>query len=550
MGLRSEQTSSPPPDSDSQSDSDSITETLEQVGRLAFPTFSITPHLPTLPKLAALKRDYNTTSLGRKLAELNVKKDELARIYTQLSESLTDVVNSNLDYPVEDLHDPGGVEVLQEPETTVSLVKDRLASYDHLTYLTFEQFNDQAFLRRRIKEILSLDLLPLDQRFLIQKLMSRSYLEKQRYERAETDDTDHEAGRDEVVLGPRDLEPTYYNAEENMLGCAHYQRNCKVECPTCRRWYTCRFCHDQEVQSHQLQRSRIKHVLCMFCNTPQLAQHYCVNCSRKLSEYYCDTCKLFDNDQLKNIYHCDDCGICRLGLGINQDYFHCKNCNTCISIELQENHKCIENSTHSNCPICDEYMFSSTKKVVFMLCGHPIHQSCYDEFTKHSYKCPICSRTIVNMELQFRVLDKEIGATRMPDGMAAWTSVVKCVDCGGKSRVPYHYLGLKCDHCQSYNTMQLQLLKSDKDETDDGAYTAADEKQLITHSLDDNFQFDDRLELPGAQLTGSANIEDSDSEDDYVDNFVRVINNFESYSTISDAFKDWINASKRKVNAM
>ncbi|KAG7901672.1 hypothetical protein KL907_004342 [Ogataea polymorpha] len=203
MGLRSEQASSPPSESDSQSDSDSITETLEQVGRLAFPTFSITPHLPTLPKLAALKRDYNTTSLGRKLAELNVKKDELARIYAQLSESLTDVVNSNLDYPVEDLHDPGGVEVLQEPEETVSLVKDRLASYDHLTYLTFEQFNDQTFLRRRIKEILSLDLLPLDQRFLIQKLMSRSYLEKQRYERAEADEPDSEAGGDEVVLGPR-----------------------------------------------------------------------------------------------------------------------------------------------------------------------------------------------------------------------------------------------------------------------------------------------------------------------------------------------------------
>ncbi|KAG7795632.1 hypothetical protein KL929_003983 [Ogataea haglerorum] len=86
MRLRPEQPSSPPADSDSQSDADSLTETLEQVGRLAFPTFSITPHLPTLAKLAALTRDYNTTSLGRKLAGLNTKKDELARIYAQLSD--------------------------------------------------------------------------------------------------------------------------------------------------------------------------------------------------------------------------------------------------------------------------------------------------------------------------------------------------------------------------------------------------------------------------------------------------------------------------------
>ncbi|KAH3658647.1 hypothetical protein OGATHE_006815, partial [Ogataea polymorpha] len=128
-------------DTGSDSDIDSLTETLEQVGKLVFPTFSILPHLPALPKLAALKMDYNSTSIAKKFSELSSstalhfqgfteKKDELAKLYSEMSESLTDVINSNIDYPVEDLHEPAGVEILQEPKTTVSLVKDRLASYD------------------------------------------------------------------------------------------------------------------------------------------------------------------------------------------------------------------------------------------------------------------------------------------------------------------------------------------------------------------------------------------------------------------------------------
>ncbi|ODV85904.1 hypothetical protein CANARDRAFT_197537 [[Candida] arabinofermentans NRRL YB-2248] len=428
------------------------------------------------------------------------------------------------------------------------MIEERLANYDHLTYLTFEQFSDQYFLRNRIKEILQLNITPLDQRFLIQKLMSRSYLEKQKYEKEDDVENENE-DEDEVVLTADDKEPTYYNLEENILGCQHYQRNCKIECSFCKKWYTCRLCHDQEISSHQLQRAKTTHILCMFCSTPQFPQQYCINCDKKLSEYYCDKCKLFDNDPLKNIYHCDSCGICRLGLGLNQDYFHCDNCNACISIELRSNHKCIENSTHSNCPICDEYMFHSTKTVVFMLCGHPIHQSCFDEFSKHSYKCPVCSRTVMNMELQFRVLDKEIKESKMPDGMADWKTVIKCVDCGGKSKVPYHYLGMRCDHCKSYNTMQLKLIKANGAQSSINYEKSSGEVGFIENSLDDNFQFDGHVEghdEPDAGLKLRGNDYDSEDEADYADNFIRVINNFDKYSSIGDAFKDWLNTSKRK----
>ncbi|GME98256.1 unnamed protein product [Ambrosiozyma monospora] len=170
-------------------------------------------------------------------------------MYLEISESLTDVVHSTIEYPVDDLlnesgnpteadngpaTEPAGIEKLKQPNVSLLLSEDRLASYDHLTYLTFEHFNDQKFLRKRIKEILTSDLSPLDQRFLIQKLMSRSYLEKQKYkkelqeslvaeddEEEEVDESEDESdgdGDDEVVLLAKDKEPTYFNIEENILG--------------------------------------------------------------------------------------------------------------------------------------------------------------------------------------------------------------------------------------------------------------------------------------------------------------------------------------------
>jgi hypothetical protein len=35
-------------------------------------------------------------------------------------------------------------------------------------------------------------------------------------------------------------------------------------------------------------------------------------------------CKLWDDDPEKSIYHCNDCGICRIGQGLGKDFFHCK----------------------------------------------------------------------------------------------------------------------------------------------------------------------------------------------------------------------------------
>ena len=143
-------------------------------------------------------------------------------------------------------------------------------------------------------------------------------------------------------LSPSDLKPTYYQkplpfpkdedqegssmeVEEAMtsLGCEHYKRNIKLQCSACNKWYTCRFCHDA-VEDHMLNRRETKNMLCMLCGCAQAASEECALCSKRAAWYYCDVCKLWDDDPEKSIYHCNDCGICRVGKGLGKDFFHCK----------------------------------------------------------------------------------------------------------------------------------------------------------------------------------------------------------------------------------
>ncbi|KAJ9132637.1 Zf-CHY-domain-containing protein [Pleurostoma richardsiae] len=242
------------------------------------------------------------------------------------------------------------------------------------------------------------------------------------------------------------------------FGCEHYRRNVKMQCATCERWYTCRLCHDA-VEDHVLPRRETKHMLCMFCGCAQKASDTCANCSQSAAQYYCNICKLWSDDVGKPVYHCNECGICRIGRGLGKDFFHCKKCNACIAVSIETTHKCIERATDSDCPICGEYMFSSQKTVVFMDCGHSIHKKCREEHLKRSYKCPICSKSITNMAAQFRTLDIAIAAQPMPDEYQHMKAVVLCNDCSAKTTTAYHWLGLKCEMCNSYNTVQLQLLR-------------------------------------------------------------------------------------------
>ncbi|KAL8739027.1 MAG: hypothetical protein Q9181_000309 [Wetmoreana brouardii] len=148
-------------------------------------------------------------------------------------------------------------------------------------------------------------------------------------------------------LSPEDMKPTFYHKpihsqpnaefesraadrlledggeEPKPLGCLHYKRNIKLQCSACYRWYTCRFCHD-EAEDHSLNRRETKYMLCMLCGCAQPASEECTQCGECSARYYCSVCKLWDDDPGKSIYHCNDCGICRVGQGLGKDFYHCK----------------------------------------------------------------------------------------------------------------------------------------------------------------------------------------------------------------------------------
>lgn len=90
-------------------------------------------------------------------------------------------------------------------------------------------------------------------------------------------------------------------------------------------------------------------------------------------------------------------------------------------------------------------MFTSPETVVVMRCGHSMHRKCLEEYSKSSFRCPVCNKTIANMESTFRNLDRTIESQPMPAEFKDTKGLIYCNDCGAKSIVKYHWLGLKCD---------------------------------------------------------------------------------------------------------
>ena len=148
-------------------------------------------------------------------------------------------------------------------------------------------------------------------------------------------------------------------------GCSHYARGCKLRAPCCDELFSCRFCHDavkSEGESdpqakHSMNRHQVKSVVCLVCATEQPPGPACTSCANSFGAYFCGVCNLYDDDLSKQQFHCDKCGICRVGGRDN--FFHCDTCGACYSVELRNNHVCVPNSMQRDCPICYEYLFDS-----------------------------------------------------------------------------------------------------------------------------------------------------------------------------------------------
>jgi len=194
----------------------------------------------------------------------------------------------------------------------------------------------------------------------------------------------------------------------------------------------------------------------------------CINCKASFGEYHCSICNLWMS-QSKKPFHCSKCGFCRVG---GADAFrHCDECCMCISIGVYADHQCFKDKYKNNCPVCREDMFSSRQSPQDLPCGHAIHAHCFRKLAGFDYRCPICKKTVVSPQSMAAAWDaraRDIAEHPMPADLQRVVDIM-CNDCETKSHgLNWHFLGIQCPNCNSFNTVVEQVLSSGADGTGNG----------------------------------------------------------------------------------
>ncbi|KAF4356771.1 hypothetical protein G4B88_017801 [Cannabis sativa] len=236
--------------------------------------------------------------------------------------------------------------------------------------------------------------------------------------------------------------PSYRDPLKLSYGCKHYKRNCKLVAPCCNQLHTCLRCHD-EITDHVIDRKSVTEMMCMQCLKIQPIGPICstLSCDKfSMAKYFCRICKIFDDE--------------RIGKGLGIDYYHCMNCNACMSRTLLV-HICREKCFMDNCPICHEDIFTSNLPVKALQCGHLMHSKCFEAYTCTNYTCPICGKSLGDMQVYFKMLDALLAEEKIPEEYSGQTQIILCNDCEKRGEAPFHWLYHKCSFCASYNTRLL-----------------------------------------------------------------------------------------------
>ena len=307
--------------------------------------------------------------------------------------------------------------------------------------------------RVAIREIMTDSTLNAQEKQLrIQALMSFGHLQVQQMESSSSKQNSNAEGS-----GKRKAEG---------IVCIHYERECEVVAPCCNQVYACRLCHD-DVEDHTLPRFEIQEVICKKCGERQSSSNKCQKegCGIEFASYYCGICNLWiggSGAESKKPFHCDKCGICRVGG--RENFSHCEECCMCIRNGITD-HQCIKDKYKNMCPVCREDMFSSRQSPIELACGHCIHDKCFRTLAQFDYRCPICKKTAcdeVLMEEEWASRARDIQMQPMPANLSRVVSII-CNDCAQKaSGLSWHFLGVQCPSCRSFNT---SISSSDQDTT-------------------------------------------------------------------------------------
>ncbi|CAL6029738.1 CHY_zinc finger domain-containing protein [Hexamita inflata] len=187
---------------------------------------------------------------------------------------------------------------------------------------------------------------------------------------------------------------SYSTSEVN--GCDHYYRDAFPVCKICNKVYPCRFCHDDEVFDHRMDRKLFTDMQCLFCNEIGPIGTHCSKCGKQVSNICCQTCHTLCQipNSVKPAYHCDECGLCRVGL---KEYSkHCQKCNSCYDSRNQSEHKCVDSCT---CPVCQQDLSETITPEFSLKCDprHRIHAACYDQLLHNgTFVCPLDHKIIID----------------------------------------------------------------------------------------------------------------------------------------------------------
>ena len=288
--------------------------------------------------------------------------------------------------------------------------------------------------------------------------------------------------------------------------CNHYVKKCsQLYFDCCNKWYACVRCHNEK-KTCSFSKILILKIICSECNSEQIPSKNCVICNIEFSKNYCDKCYIWTE---VDIIHCYDCGLCRVGK--NDELFHCNTCNGCFYIKNKLNHKCIKfNYKDEFCVLCKESLFSSQNETIILPCDHLIHGNCRNKLIEQNqYKCPYCKKSLCNMNNLWNTIKIKIKLTPIPKDMFPLTvgnivntkfgkfKLIKkiiqydnifwsgefinwilktknnasgillesciekdlsiniyCNDCCSLSNTNFHFYGLECKKCGSFNTQE------------------------------------------------------------------------------------------------
>uniref|UniRef100_A0A7S0YK97 Uncharacterized protein n=1 Tax=Polytomella parva TaxID=51329 RepID=A0A7S0YK97_9CHLO len=252
------------------------------------------------------------------------------------------------------------------------------------------------------------------------------------------------------------------NSSPPKYGCQHYRRRAKLVAPCCQQVFFCRHCHNDAMDinhpdprlAHKIDRHAVAEVVCSECNTRQPKSDVCIACSIKFAAYYCATCSFYDDEISKGFFHCEQCGICRVGG--RENFFHCPTCNCCFPHSIKESHKCFQDALKKDCPVCLDFLFDSTHSASVLKCGHTIHSHCFQKWCRvNSFQqCPVCKKNnLSDPERVWEQYDTYMTNHPMPEEYKDMPKqTILCNDCLVKSHVPFSFIAHKCEACQGYNT--------------------------------------------------------------------------------------------------